>query len=310
MARRRKGKKIDGWLVIDKPLEMGSTQVVGKVRWLTKAQKVGHGGTLDPLATGILPIALGEATKTIPFIMDARKTYAFTVRWGIARTTDDREGEVSATHDHRPGDSDIVEALPEFVGKIMQRPPAYSAIKVEGKRSYDLARAGVEVVLKEREIDIFSLKLSSCSTDEATFEVDCGKGTYVRSLARDLALKLGTVGHVTMLRRLKVGAFGVAESISLVKLEELSHSAPPEEWILPVETVLDDILALAVTEDQAAFLSQGRKLGVSGPVASGLVRIMTGKRLVALAEVDKPEPNDEKAPDDQVILRPVRVFNI
>jgi len=309
LARKRKGNKIDGWLVIDKPLEMGSTQVVGKVRWLTKAQKVGHGGTLDPLATGILPIALGEATKTIPFIMDARKTYAFTVRWGIARTTDDREGDICATHDHRPCEADILAALPGFIGRIKQRPPAYSAIKVDGKRSYDLARAGEEVVLKEREIDVFSLRLLSAEAEEATFEVDCGKGTYIRSLARDLALKLGTVGHVTMLRRLKVGSFGLKESISLVKLEELSHSAPPEEWILPVETVLDDILALAVTEDQAAFLSQGRKLAVPGPVAPGLVRIMCGPRLVALAQAEADKTRMEK-PEEQVILRPVRVFNI
>ncbi|PHZ84187.1 tRNA pseudouridine(55) synthase TruB [Paremcibacter congregatus] len=301
MGRKRKGNKVDGWLVIDKPLGMTSTQVVGKCRWVTKAQKIGHGGTLDPLASGILPIACGEATKTIPFIMDARKIYVFTVTFGESRSTDDAEGEIVATSDHRPGAADITEVLPEFIGCIQQIPPAYSAIKIDGKRAYDLARAGEDFEIKSRNVDIFDLKMLSLDGDQATLQVTCGKGTYVRSLARDLALRLNTVGYVSFLRRTAVGPFDLAKSISLEKLEELGHSAPPEDWILPVVTVLDDILALAVTEEQATLLSHGQALSVSGPIESGIVRAMAGERLVALCETDQNP--------DMTILRPVRVFN-
>lgn len=306
MARKRKGIKLDGWLVIDKALEMTSTQVVGKCRWLTKAQKVGHGGTLDPLATGILPIAFGEATKTIPFIVDARKTYEFTVTFGEARSTDDAEGEVTATSDIRPTEGDILDALPSFIGRITQVPPTYSALKIGGRRAYDLARAGEVVELKSREVDVFSLNLLSYDGDQATLRMTCGKGTYVRSLARDLAKKLGSVGYVSTLRRTRVGPFDLKLSISLDKLQELGHSAPPEEWILPVVTVLDDILALAVTEEQARLLSHGQQLTISDPHAHGLqgkiIRAMAGPRLVALCDV-------EMVPDG-LILKPVRVFNI
>ncbi len=301
-GRKRKGVKLDGWLVIDKPLGMGSTQVVGKSRWLTKAQKVGHGGTLDPLATGILPIAFGEATKTIPFIMDAQKTYEFTVTFGESHSTDDGEGEVTATSDLRPSEQEILAALPDFMGHITQVPPIYSALKIDGRRAYDLARAGIDVEMKPREVDIHALDLLSYDGQAASLRVECGKGTYVRSLARDLARKLGTVGYVSQLRRTRVGPFDLKLSISLEKLEELSHSAPPETWILPVVTVLDDILALAVTEDQAKLLSHGQKLEVSDPLQPGIIRVMTGERLVALCEVD--------ITSGRTILRPVRVFNI
>ncbi|MBL4800925.1 MAG: tRNA pseudouridine(55) synthase TruB [Emcibacter sp.] len=302
MARKRKGIKLDGWLAIDKPLGMTSTQVVGKCRWLTKAQKVGHGGTLDPLATGILPIAFGEATKTIPFIVDARKTYEFTVTFGEARATDDAEGEVTATSDIRPEEEQIRAALPAFIGHITQIPPIYSALKIEGRRAYDLARAGEEVVMKSREVDVFALELLSCDGQSATLRVDCGKGTYVRSLARDLAEKLNTVGYVSYLRRTRVGAFDLNASISLEKLEDMGHSAPPEEWILPVVTVLDDILALAVTEEEAKLLSHGQRLATSEPLVPGTIRVMTGDRIVALCDV-------EITPEGAV-LKPVRVFNI
>jgi len=302
LGRKRKGIKLDGWLAIDKPLDMGSTQVVGKCRWLTKAQKVGHGGTLDPLATGILPIAFGEATKTIPFIMDARKTYEFTVTFGEARATDDAEGAVTATRDHRPTESDILAALPAFIGRITQTPPIYSAVKIDGRRAYDLARAGEEVTIKSREVDVYGLELQSFDGEHAKLKLHCGKGTYVRSLARDLAVKLGTVGYVSALRRTRVGPFDLAMSISLEKLEDISHSAPPEEWILPVVTVLDDILALAVTEEEARLLSHGQRLAVSDPLATGIIRVMTGTRLVALCEVEITPAG--------AILKPVRVFNI
>lgn len=306
MARKRKGNKIDGWLVIDKPYGMGSTKVVGKCRYLTKAQKVGHAGTLDPLATGVLPIAFGEATKTIPFLVDAHKTYEFTVKWGEARTTDDVEGDITKASDFRPTEKEILERIPSFLGKIKQAPPAYSAIKIDGKRAYDLARSGVDVKMKEREVEIYELNLLNASVEEATFEMTCSKGTYVRSLGRDLALKLGTFGHITYLRRTKVGPFDLSSTISLVKLEELVHSAPLEEWILNVVTVLDDILALAVTKEQADFLKNGgviprselEKCLPSSSPAGKTFKAMNGDKLIALCELDESH------------LKPVRVFNL
>ncbi len=308
-ARKRKGIKLDGWLAIDKPLGMTSTQVVGKCRWLTRARKVGHGGTLDPLATGILPVAFGEATKTIAFIMDARKTYEFTITFGEARDTGDAEGKIITTSDHRPSEQDILAALPGFIGRIRQVPPIYSAVKIDGRRAYDLARAGEEVVIKSREVDVFSLDLLSCDEGQASLKLVCGKGTYVRSLARDLAENLGTVGYVSALRRTRVGPFDLKASISLEKLEDMGHSAPPEEWILPVVTVLDDILALAVTEEEAGLLSHGQRLllhrqrlEIPAPLPQGIIRVMTGTRLVALCKVEITPEN--------MIIKPVRVFNI
>jgi tRNA pseudouridine55 synthase len=302
MARKRKGNKVDGWLVIDKPYNMGSTKVVGKCRFLTKAQKVGHAGTLDPLATGILPIAFGEATKTIPFMMDAKKTYRFTVTWGEERTTDDIEGDVIETSGIRPTQDQILKALPDFIGVIKQRPPIFSAIKIDGKRAYDLARAGEAVEMKEREVEVFDLKLLESDLQSATFEMECSKGTYVRSIGRDLARKLGTLGYISMLRRTKVGAFDESDTISLEKLEELVHSAPLEEWILNVVTVLDDILALAVTKDQADFLKNGgfipsRELPASNRIGE-LYKAMHDDKIIALCELDGE------------FLKPVRVFNL
>ncbi len=302
MARKRKGVRLDGWLAIDKPLGLTSTQVVGKCRWLTKAQKVGHGGTLDPLASGVLPIAFGEATKTIPFIMDARKGYEFTVTFGEARSTDDAEGEVTATSDRRPTEVEIRAVLQDFIGRIDQTPPAFSALKVAGRRAYDLARAGEAVMLKSRQVEIFDLDLIACDPNQARLRMVCGKGTYVRSLARDLAQKLGTLGYVSQLRRTRVGPFDRKRSISLEKLAELVHSAPPEDWILPVVTVLDDILALAVTEEQARRLSHGQRLKIPDPLPAGPIRVMAGARLVALCDV-------ENIPEGSVI-KPLRVFNI
>ncbi|MDA9180297.1 tRNA pseudouridine(55) synthase TruB [Emcibacteraceae bacterium] len=302
MARKRKGNKVDGWLVIDKPYNMGSTKVVGKCRFLTKAQKVGHAGTLDPLATGILPIAFGEATKTIPFMMDAKKTYRFTVTWGEERTTDDIEGDVIETSGIRPTQDQILKALPDFIGVIKQRPPIFSAIKIDGKRAYDLARAGEAVEMKEREVEVFDLKLLESDLQSATFEMECSKGAYVRSIGRDLARKLGTLGYISMLRRTKVGAFDESDTISLEKLEELVHSAPLEEWILNVVTVLDDILALAVTKDQADFLKNGgfipsRELPASNRIGE-LYKAMHDDKIIALCELDEE------------FLKPVRVFNL
>ncbi|MAU41495.1 MAG: tRNA pseudouridine(55) synthase TruB [Kordiimonas sp.] len=300
MGRRRKGLPIHGWLVIDKPLDMSSAQVVGKVRYLTKAAKVGHGGTLDPLATGVLPIALGEATKTVPYIMDGRKTYRFVVTWGEERSTDDAEGDVTRRSDHYPTDDEIKAALPGFIGRILQTPPAYSAIKVAGQRAYDLARRGEDVSLSPREVDIFDLKLvpdTTLAEGQSCFEVDCGKGTYVRAIARDLGRALGSCGYVSELRRTRVGPFAERESISLDKLGDLVHSAPLKEQLLPVVTVLDDISALAVTVKEAARIQQGQILAVPDH-KQGLVRVMCEDQLIALAEMTDGR------------LKLLRVFNI
>ena len=301
MARRKKGDKVDGWVVLDKPVGLGSTQAVGKVRRLFGAQKAGHGGTLDPLASGILPIALGEATKTVPFVMDGRKEYRFTLRFGEARSTEDAEGEVTATSEARPDDAAIAASLPAFTGEITQTPPAFSALKIDGKRAYDLARAGETVELKPRQVLIERLELTGRpDRDHADFVVQCGKGTYIRSLGRDLALALGTVGHLSMLRRTVVGPFREEGSISLSKLEALGHIPALFGALAPVATALDDIPALAMTEAQADRLRQGQPVILTrdAPPSGALVRAELDGRLVALAR------------SDGVSLQPVRVFNL
>ncbi len=271
MGRRKKGDPIHGWLVLDKPLEMTSTQAVGKTRWLYNAKKAGHAGTLDPLASGILPIALGEATKTVPFAQEAGKTYRFTIRWGESTTTQDAEGEVVATSDVRPDRDAIEAALPEFIGDIEQIPPKYSAIKVDGERAYDLARAGEDVELQARPVRIDALDILDIpSPDLCVLEMRCGKGAYVRAVARDLAQSLGTEGHVAALRRTQVGPFSVDDAISLDALEDLVHKARALEALLPVETALDDIPALAVTDGEAFQLRQGRSIVLPPRQASEL----------------------------------------
>lgn len=307
MARRKKGDPVSGWVCLDKPYDFGSTQAVGRVRWLFNAQKAGHAGTLDPLATGILPIALGEATKTVPFLMDADKAYRFTIAWGRSTTTLDREGEVTATSDVRPTRDQVEAALPAFVGEIQQVPPAFSAIKVDGERAYDLARAGEAVELAARPVTIHSARVSDVpDADHVEIEVECGKGTYVRSIVRDLAAALGAEAHVAALRRTRVGPFGEDRAISLEKLEDMSHKAALPEVLLPVETALDDIPALAVTAEDAFRLAQGRpivlvprqveQLRARLTGGSRLVSAMEGTRLVALAEMRAGK------------LNPVRVF--
>ena len=261
MARRRKGDPVSGWIVLDKPIDLGSTQAVSRVRRAFNAQKAGHAGTLDPLATGILPIALGEATKTVPFLMDADKTYRFTLAWGATTATYDGEGEVIARSDVRPAPDAAAAALTRFVGEIQQVPPAYSAIKVDGERAYDLAREGIEVELKARTVIIHSAAVVAAPDEgHVEIEIHCGKGTYVRALARDLALALGACGHVSALRRLRVGVFDEARAITLEKLDDLCHTDRRSEVLLPVETALDDIPVLAVTAEDAFRLSQGRPI--------------------------------------------------
>lgn len=308
MGRKRRGKAIHGWIIIDKPGGLSSNAVVGRVRRLTGAAKVGHAGTLDPMATGVLPMALGEATKIVSYLMDGAKAYRFTVRWGEQRDTDDAEGEVVATSDARPAKEQILAVLGNFIGDIEQVPPVFSAIKIEGKRAYALARADQAPEMKPRTIHIEDLKLLSVvDADHAEFEAVSGKGAYMRSLARDLGTALGTVGHIVQLRRIAVGPFDEKQAISLDKLESLRHSAPLSEHLLPVETVLDDIPALALTETEARKLSQGQAIPVL-PVASrsplknigqgDVVRVMAEGRLVALAKINGGE------------IRPFRVMNL
>ena len=261
MGRRKKGDPVHGWVNLIKPLEMTSTDAVSRVRRLFNAQKAGHAGTLDPLATGVLPIALGEATKTVPYLMEADKTYRFTIRWGETTATFDREGAVTAASDARPTRAAIEAALPAFVGEIDQVPPAYSAIKVDGQRAYDLAREGVEVVLETRKVRVFSATLAEVpDNDHAVIEVHCGKGTYVRAIARDLAEALGVCGHVSVLARTRVGKFSESDGMTLEKLQDLVHRGIGLDGMLPVETALDDIPALAVTGEDAFWLSQGRPI--------------------------------------------------
>ncbi|HMA48974.1 MAG TPA: tRNA pseudouridine(55) synthase TruB [Magnetospirillaceae bacterium] len=307
MGRKRTGLPINGWLAIDKPLNVTSTAVVAMVRRFTGAAKVGHGGTLDPLASGVLPIALGEATKTVAYAMDGKKTYRWTVSWGEERSTDDGEGEVTSTSPVRPTREAILAAIPQFLGDIEQVPPIYSAVKVAGKRAYDLARADQEVTLKARVVRIDRYELLACDEQSASFEVATGKGAYIRSLARDIARALGTVGYVSALRRTAVGPFDLSKTISLETLEEFGHSAASANLVLPVETVLDDIPALALTEDEARRLQSGQSLPIlrltdrnSIPtISSGeTVRAMAEGRLVALARIENGE------------LRPVRVLNL
>jgi tRNA pseudouridine55 synthase len=298
LARKRKGRPIHGWLNIDKASGLTSARVVAQVLKLTGAAKGGHGGTLDPMATGVLPIALGEATKTASYAMDGYKTYRFTLRWGEARDTDDAEGAVTETSEVRPTEDAVRAALAGFTGVIDQVPPDYAAVKIDGRRAYDLARQGEAVELAPRPVTIHRLELMAMTDeDHAVFEVDCGKGTYVRALARDLAVTLGTLGHLSELRRTRVGKFLERDAISLDKLGDLMHSAALSEHLRPVETALDDIPALAMTESQATRLSQGQVVQVLG-TEPGLVRVTADDRLVALAEVNDGD------------VRPVRVFNL
>ena len=262
MARKKKGDLVNGWVCFDKPYEMTSTDAVSKVRRLFNAQKAGHAGTLDPLATGILPIALGEATKTVPFLVEADKVYSFTITFGTTTASFDAEGEVTAQSDARPAREALEALLPAYIGVIDQVPPAFSAIKVDGKRAYDLARQGVEVELKARQVEVFDLTLDQFDTDTATLTLHCGKGTYVRSLARDLCVDLSVCGHVTMLRREQVGAFATKSALTLEKLTDFVHRDAAIDALLGVETALDDIPALPVTQDEAQKLKQGRDLAL------------------------------------------------
>ena len=261
MGRRKSGQAIHGWVCLDKPVGMGSTEAVTRVRRLFDANKAGHAGTLDPLADGILPIALGEATKTVPFMMEAEKIYRFTIHWGVSTDSVDREGDIIARSDVRPSLEAVKAALPAFVGEIDQVPPAFSAIKVDGRRAYDLAREGVEVELAARKVMIHEAAVTDApDADHTEITIRTGKGVYVRSLARDLAVLLGAEGHVSALRRERVGPFSVDNAVTLDFLTDLVHRDAASEGLLPVATALDDIPDLAVTDQDAFSLRQGRPI--------------------------------------------------
>ena len=309
MARRKKGDPVSGWVCLNKPLEMGSTQAVSAVRRLFNAQKAGHAGTLDPLASGILPIALGEATKTVPFMMEAQKVYRFTIHWGISTDSVDREGAITARSDVRPSAEAVRAALPAFVGEIDQTPPRFSAIKVDGQRAYDLARDGVAFELESRRVTIHEAAVTDApGADHVEITIRTGKGVYVRSLARDLAVMLGAEGHVSALRRERVGPFSTENAVTLDFLTDLVHMGAALEGLLPVATALDDIPELAVTDQDAFSLRQGRPIVLLPRQVETLksrlkdgsrtVSAFQGQTLVALGQMRAGR------------LEPDRVFNL
>lgn len=309
MGRKKKGDIVDGWVCLDKPFEMGSTEAVSRIRRLFNAQKAGHAGTLDPLASGILPIALGEATKTVPMMMEAQKIYRFTINWGVSTDSVDREGEIIGRSDVRPTVDQVKAALPAFVGEIDQTPPRFSAIKVDGARAYDLARDGVEFELQARRVTIHSAEVSDApDADHVEITIRTGKGVYVRSLARDLAAVLGAEGHVSALRRERVGPFSTENAVTLDSLEEMVHRSAASEGLLPVATALDDIPELAVTDQDAFSLRQGRPIVLLPRQVETLkdrlrdgsrtVSAFQGQTLVALCQLRAGR------------LEPDRVFNL
>ncbi|WP_313445816.1 tRNA pseudouridine(55) synthase TruB [Brevundimonas sp.] len=309
MGRKKKGDIVDGWVCLDKPFEMGSTEAVSRIRRLFNAQKAGHAGTLDPLASGILPIALGEATKTVPMMMEAQKVYRFTINWGVSTDSVDREGEIIGRSDVRPTVDQVKAALPAFVGEIDQTPPRFSAIKVDGARAYDLARDGVEFELQARRVTIHSAEVSDApDADHVEITIRTGKGVYVRSMARDLAAVLGAEGHVSALRRERVGPFSAQNAVTLDSLEEMVHRGAASEGLLAVATALDDIPELAVNEQDAFSLRQGRPIVLLPRQVETLkdrltggsrtVSAFQGQTLVALCQLRAGR------------LEPDRVFNL
>ncbi|MBB3442443.1 tRNA pseudouridine(55) synthase TruB [Rhizobium sp. BK379] len=305
--RKPKGRPISGWLILDKPVDFGSTEAVSKIKWLFKAQKCGHAGTLDPLASGMLPIALGDATKTVPYVMDGRKIYEFTVSWGEERATDDLEGEVTQSSDKRPSEQQIRDILPKYIGTISQVPPQFSAIKIAGERAYDLARDGEAVEIPSREVEVHRLTLLACpDANTAHFEVECGKGTYVRALARDFGRELGCYGHISGLRRTFVAPFAEETMVPLEKLTALEAIEDMDERLAALDALLIDTCEalsalphLIISDDQAHRLKMGNPILVRGrdaPVAESEAYATARGRLIAIGEIGQGE------------FRPKRVF--
>ena len=304
----------NGWINLDKPLDMTSTQAVGKIKKILGMKKVGHAGTLDPLATGILPIAVGEATKTVQYLQNRDKGYDFTITWGEARDTDDMEGNIIATSDARPSKEEITNTLPAFVGNIEQIPPKYSAIKIQGERAYDLAREGVDFKIEPRQVTVYSLQLTHYDINSASFSMICGKGTYVRAIARDLAEKLGTYGYITALRRTFVGSFGQDDAISFDKLAEIVDKGAAQEALLGLDKALDDIPALPLTNMEASRLRNGQKIIFSAKpdmerLNSSGVNPLTAKEEIVLAVNDNGMPLG-LIKMNGVSAKPERLFNL
>lgn len=315
--RKKKGRPVSGWVILDKPKGMGSTDAVSKIKWLFNAEKAGHAGTLDPLASGMLPIALGEATKTVPYVMDGTKVYQFNVAWGEERNTDDLEGEVTKTSDKRPTKEEILAVLPEYVGVIMQTPPQFSAIKINGNRAYDLAREGEKIEIPAREVEIDSLELIDITPEgHAVFEIECGKGTYVRSLARDIGRKLGCYGYIAELRRIEVSPFTEDDFVELSELERVApeKGEPDQDGNLPVRdfSALDDLLIetgaaleflpqYPLSDDQAHRVKMGNPVilrGRDAPVDEDEVCVTQKGKLLAIGMIEKGQ------------FKPKRVFTI
>ncbi|MGI6854107.1 tRNA pseudouridine(55) synthase TruB [Mesorhizobium sp. 1B3] len=305
MSRRgkKKGRPISGWVVLDKPIGMGSTEAVSKVKWLFQAEKAGHAGTLDPLASGMLPIALGEATKTVPYVMDGAKVYRFKVAWGEERTTDDLEGAVSRSCDKRPSEADVRALLPRYTGIIQQTPPQFSAIKIGGERAYDLAREGEAVDIPPREVEIGRLDIVAMDRDSTSFEVECGKGTYVRSLARDMGRDLGCYGHIAQLRRVEVEPFTEEDFVTVAELEAAAAEGRPAEddtqtlrsfdaidaLVIDTGAALDCLPQVTVGDDAAARLRLGNPVIVRGrdaPVEAEEACAMARGKLVAIGAIE------------------------
>lgn len=302
MARRKKGRHISGWLILDKPYDLGSTQAVAKVKWLFQAQKVGHAGTLDPLATGMLPIALGEATKTVNYVMDGVKTYRFTITWGSQTSTDDGEGEIIHTSDQRPTKQQIEAILPAFTGQIEQLPPIYSALKINGQRAYDLARAGQQVTLEKRSLFVESFELVKIeNSDNATFEVVCSKGTYVRAFARDLGRELGCFGHISALRRLNVSPFDQSDMIALASLEALQGDFESlDNLLIDTGSALRDLPSVEFSSDAANRIRLGNAvlvLGRDAPLDAAEICATQRGKVIAIGKIAKG------------MFQPKRVFN-
>lgn len=298
MKQRKSTRSVvDGWVALDKPVGLTSTQAVSRLKRVYNALKAGHAGTLDPLASGILPVAFGEATKTVPFVQDGEKAYRFTVQWGAETDTDDSEGRITRESDARPQRAAIEAALPEFIGDIMQTPPQFSAIKIAGERAYDLAREGETVELKPRAVHVYSLILLGASDDEAEFSMECGKGAYVRAIARDLGRKLGCLGHVTALRRTRVGPFTEADAFTL---DEIETGAAAGDALLSVEAGLTELPCVIVDRDAAARLRRGGSVILRGRDAphGGIVYAACGGVPVAFGEIVEGA------------LSPARVFNL
>ncbi|MGF9565162.1 tRNA pseudouridine(55) synthase TruB [Neorhizobium sp. JUb45] len=304
--RKPKGRPVSGWLILDKPVDFGSTEAVSKIKWLFNAQKAGHAGTLDPLASGMLPIALGDATKTVPYVMDGRKIYEFTVTWGEQRSTDDLEGDVVESSDKRPSEQEILDILPNYTGTISQVPPQFSAIKIAGERAYDLARGGEMVEIPSREVQIFRLTLLGAEENCAHFEVECGKGTYVRALARDFGTDLGCFGHISNLRRTFVAPFAEEKMVPLADLVALESVEDRDERLAALDALLfdtvealSDLPHLPLSEDQAYRIRMGNPVIVRGrdaPLEAPEVYATAKGRLVAIGDIAQGE------------FRPKRVF--